>query len=105
MTTRKKRHRSKFKAEIALKALSHPLEIDVIAQDHDITIDEVIRWRDQLQEGAVSLFKDDGAVRLSRASKEKRKKWIRRGVLTMVTLGLVYMIVRFAVNMAMSGGS
>lgn len=104
VATPKKHYRSKFKADVALKVLAHPLEIDLIAKHHGITIEEASRWRDELQEGAVKLFKDDRTKKSSRAYRDQRQKIIRRAIMAGVTVTLVTMIVKFAVNMAMSGG-
>ena len=91
MKSKKKRHRrSRLKAEIAIRAAGGADE-GSLAEQYEVSLDEIAQWRRHLIERAPELFRDDATQRPARSALERfRKRW-RLGLIETLTLVVMLM--------------
>lgn len=65
------KHSAEFKAEVALEAISLPIEeLDTFANEKGVTKDEVLKWVDTLKQNLAGFFRDEND------SLENQKGWV-----------------------------
>jgi len=109
MTDHKKHYRSSFKAQVAIKALRKDLTDEEVAEEHNVSLENVRKWRETLETGAEHLFHSESSRRHHRhqlrrywnAGKKARKKIL----FTSLQLIIAALIVYYAIAEAMKSPS
>ena len=58
----RRNHTSAFKSKVALAAIRGEQTLGDLAQQYDVHPNQIKQWRDQLMEGAISVFDQPGKV-------------------------------------------
>lgn len=101
----RKHYRSNFKAKVAIRALRKDLTEEQVAEEYNISLENVRKWRETLEIGAEHLFHDASSKsrhhhQLGRFWRH-RKKYYKKTLIIILRFSVAAFIVYYAINEAM----